>query len=534
MKAKLIVLFILQGLLTTLLVTSNILDGNTFITLGVIVFLSLLAYLLCFKIIINTLKKFNMTLADISNGNVVKKLDAEEGDALGEIAISTNKILDNIKRLIGDVIASSQKTIIYSENLRDHADISNKASQEISLAITEIASGVTEQFDYLTKIKTNTSNMIESSTIISNESTKALESSMDMEKIIDSNQITIENLINKMKDTSKNGINKTKSIKKLENEVSEINNIISTVTNISTQTNLLALNASIEAARAGEAGKGFTVVADEVKKLASQSASSTQEISLIIKKISSSILSFVKELEEENIELENNIGLADSAKESFNEILSSSKNTLNAVKSIHSKTGEGVNNATRIDGFIDEILKIIEQSAANSEETSASSQEQSASMEEIFNSINNLREMTREVSNKAENYLNQYKFDENTKGIIDDSLSILKELSTLPEISTMSWNTISPILVENMKKHQMFDFLGVMNNTGIFKGSNDEDLKGEDFSHRVYFKESIKGNEYITKPYITHPYYNFAVSVSYPIKVNGIIIGVIMGDVKIG
>jgi len=67
----------------------------------------------------------------------------------------------------------------------------------------------------------------------------------------------------------------------------EIGEVIQVITDIAEQTNLLALNASIEAARAGDAGRGFTVVASEVKELASQTAQATERIAKQISDIQS-------------------------------------------------------------------------------------------------------------------------------------------------------------------------------------------------------------------------------------------------------
>jgi methyl-accepting chemotaxis protein len=70
-----------------------------------------------------------------------------------------------------------------------------------------------------------------------------------------------------------------KTVAKLGESSIEIGKVIKVITSIAQQTNLLALNATIEAARAGEAGKGFAVVANEVKELAKQTATATEDIS---------------------------------------------------------------------------------------------------------------------------------------------------------------------------------------------------------------------------------------------------------------
>jgi len=74
-------------------------------------------------------------------------------------------------------------------------------------------------------------------------------------------------------------------IRQLFAEIQNVGKIAQQIEEVASQTNLLALNATIEAARAGEQGKGFAVVAGEVKALAGQTRSATEEISGSVQKL---------------------------------------------------------------------------------------------------------------------------------------------------------------------------------------------------------------------------------------------------------
>ena len=68
-----------------------------------------------------------------------------------------------------------------------------------------------------------------------------------------------------------------------------MDSITKLIREISDQTNLLGLNAAIESARAGEHGRGFSVVAEEIRKLATRTKDSVKQINEEMKKISDSV-----------------------------------------------------------------------------------------------------------------------------------------------------------------------------------------------------------------------------------------------------
>lgn len=149
------------------------------------------------------------------------------------------------------------------------------------------------------------------------------------------------------------------------NEASaRIGDIISKIESIAAQTNLLSLNASIEAARAGDSGRGFSVVADQIRELANQSAKAAVDTRELIE-------GSIKEVAEGNSSAERAAHAIESVVDGIKQIAEFSRNLKNMVED----QTEAVRQA---EVGVDQISEVVQVNAATAQQASATSEELSA------------------------------------------------------------------------------------------------------------------------------------------------------------
>ena len=112
------------------------------------------------------------------------------------------------------------------------------------------------------------------------------------------------------------------SLTEIRTQASKINAVTLAVTKVADQTNLLSLNAAIEAERAGDAGAGFAVVAREIRRLADQSANSSQEIEQTVHEMHDAVTAGVSEVAALTTAVEQSIAVSDHIRQQFTEIIS--------------------------------------------------------------------------------------------------------------------------------------------------------------------------------------------------------------------
>jgi methyl-accepting chemotaxis protein len=150
-------------------------------------------------------------------------------------------------------------------------------------------------------------------------------------------------------------------VKSLGERSEQIGGIVNVINDIADQTNLLALNAAIEAARAGEQGRGFAVVADEVRKLAERTATSTSEIGQMIRAIQDEVSKAVSLMENATSNVNLGVELVRQSGSALQAIVQSADDLQLMVQQIASATEE-------MSATSSEITKDMEQMASVSKD----------------------------------------------------------------------------------------------------------------------------------------------------------------------
>ncbi|WP_417442591.1 methyl-accepting chemotaxis protein [Idiomarina abyssalis] len=206
-------------------------------------------------------------------GDLTARIHLQRTDELGKVADAFNEFIEKLQRTIQKVSSMAEQVATSSEQLSSISEQSNQSIKQQHQAVEQVATAIHEMSATVDEIAKNANEAAQSAQEADTHTRngrKAVGETVDAIQALANQVHQITQVIDKVADDSNN-----------------INRVIEVIGSIAEQTNLLALNAAIESARAGEHGRGFSVVADEVRTLASRTQQSTQEIQDMIERLQS-------------------------------------------------------------------------------------------------------------------------------------------------------------------------------------------------------------------------------------------------------
>jgi aerotaxis receptor len=254
---------------------------------------------------------------------------------------------------------------------------------DMDAKVTGVAHNAVTEQDHIQKIAATMEEFSQSVAEVANMAADSLNDAREMRKIVDENSRNMERSIvttNKVASTVQAS---SKTISDLGESIHRIGVIANTIKEIAEQTNLLALNAAIEAARAGEQGRGFAVVADEVRKLAERTATSTKDIAKTIAEINAISDAAVVSMQSAVSEVEDGITLIRKNGEGLKQIMSATINVSERVDHIANSSKEQSVAGESVAQSLERITGLVDNNTLSAQDAKLSAEELAKSADEL-------------------------------------------------------------------------------------------------------------------------------------------------------
>ncbi|WP_459208789.1 methyl-accepting chemotaxis protein TlpB [Bacillus glycinifermentans] len=373
-----------------------VLHMAVFILAGAVI-LGGIAVFFIIRAISKPLRQLVSSAKSISSGDLTQTIDVRSKDEFGQLGTSFNEMAESLRTLIGTIQESVENVASSSEQLTASADQTSKATEHITLAIEQFSNGAENQNE---KVETSSKQLGQMNSKLL-EMAKVTESITDSSskstKIAESGGELVQKTVGQMNSIDRSVKQAEGVVKGLEAKSKDITAILRVINGIADQTNLLALNAAIEAARAGESGRGFSVVAEEVRKLAAQSAGSAKEIEDLIQDIVKEIDNSLKMFQSVNDEVMSGLKITEETEASFKHIYGMTNEIAGKLQTMNTAVEHLSKGSQDVSEAVGDIAEISRESTAGIQDIAASAEEQLASMEEISSSAATLEQMAEEL-----------------------------------------------------------------------------------------------------------------------------------------
>ncbi len=320
-------------------------------------------------------------------------------------------------KALSEVNIASQELAEMSEELKNSTNI-NKSAEEVAATAEELSANIEELSTSATQVATALVQMAEGGNTVYTESEKAAviaenaqdkieeltrkaeeagETNKKIAELLENARVSARDVWQRLQECIKSYEGTNNAVEALQDKIRRIEKIVDTIENVSIQTNMLAVNGFIEAATAGEHGRGFSVVAGDIRNLATESAENADKIKDLVRDIQMQMGKVVAEIaQSEAASRKSNEGAAMAAQKNalvtkeLEDIAKNREILRRSINESQTAIAEDVKESKR-------VIEIIGTAQEQVEQGSRVAQEQAKAINELANSIEEIASIADEM-----------------------------------------------------------------------------------------------------------------------------------------